>query len=507
MLISSFAGYSSRPVAGFGYVLGKTQIEAALQNALNVLATVVNDPAIGVTVDGVVGPGTAKAYNRAAKKYLTTAPAKGRTGKLSVSIVKKFADRFVGFIKAELAKRGAPTVAPAPTPTPAEEKAPIPAKAAAALTLQKALRSLGAQRNDQTLMIKADGLVGTNTRKAVNRAMTRYVKNAPAGIRTGKLSTSTVKNSAAQLAVYIEEAILLFKAAPVPTPTPTPTPRPEPVLVSRTQVKEMQSALRALAPLTKDAILRIAADGIVGPRTAKAVNRALSQYIRDRGGFKLPLTVTQVKQQVPNLAAVFLTEIQRRKGAVQPTLPTPTPTAPAPAPTARVNVARMQRNVTELGKLVKDSALSIRADGIVGPKTTKAVNRAFAKYVRGGPSSLRQTLSVAQVNALADEISTTLTSEISRRLSEAKPPKPTPPEPEPEPRRPPIQPTDVSPAPAPRREEVFPRREEPTDLIPAPPVAAKKTNWPLIVGIGVGGLALGGLAFMAFRKSPRAATA
>ncbi len=67
MLISSFAGYGSRPVGGFGYVLGKTQIEAALQNALNVLATVVNDPAIGVTVDGNIGPGTAKAYNRAAK--------------------------------------------------------------------------------------------------------------------------------------------------------------------------------------------------------------------------------------------------------------------------------------------------------------------------------------------------------------------------------------------------------------------------------------------------------
>lgn len=518
--------------ASLGAAAGK-----ALQDALNILAGTVNDPALKVTADGIIGPGTTRAYNRAAK-HLSTGPKDLRTGSLTVAQVRTNAVKLAEMIHEEVRLRSNNGKAATKTPTP---------KTAAARTLQKALRALGAQRNDATLKVAVDGIIGPATTKALNRALTRYVKDAPAQYRTGKLSTGAARDKAAILATLIEREIERYKGASVST---KPAPPPTPTRVSAAQVRELQSALRSLSAVVKDASLKIAADGVVGPRTAKAVNRFLSKYASNRDGLKPPISVSAVKGAVPRLTQLVVTETNRlataaarapsaapkpstqstpapssaasRAIAPTPAAPQapPLPSAPTPstdaaaATTPRVAVARLQKALAELGRLTKDAALLVPASGVVDAATSRAVNKAFIAYAQGAPASLKQMLSAAQIGVLAEEITQALNSEISRRMAqqaeqearrEREDAAPLPP-PAAMPEFDDLEPS-IAPAPARPQATSIPETELPDlpeiddeeDVVDRDD---KKFPWTM-VAVGVGALAVGGLAVMAFSGSKR----
>lgn len=95
-----------------------------LQKALNVLATRVRDHAIGTTVDGLVGPRTVKAVNRAMYMYARGgAPSEFTTGKLTHGQIVAFAPQLAAYIERSpiaAATRVAPATSPSlSTPPPA----------------------------------------------------------------------------------------------------------------------------------------------------------------------------------------------------------------------------------------------------------------------------------------------------------------------------------------------------------------------------------------------------
>lgn len=483
-------GPASMPTNGpLGYALGQSDAGRNLQNALNVLASIVNDPQMVVKVDGVIGKNTAAAYNRAAKRYLSMPPPKGRTGKLSLAIVKKYAPRFTGFIRGEIElrqKQGGPqATAPAPTPdAPKGKKAP-PAKTAAATTLQAAIRSLGKRTNDSTLLIKVDGLVGPKTRAATNRALTRYATEAPADLRTGKLTADQIRQKAAQIAVAIEQAARDAK------PTPQAAPEAQKPVVSKADVRRLQTNLRKLGELTNDAVLKIAVDGIVGPRTTAAASKAVGRK----------LTSSSVRLNAATLANDVEQVIVQKQSA-----PGPKPSAaPAPVPTTtpRIAVARLQRALADLGTLLGDPVLKIRSDGIAGPKTAAALNRAMQVYVKEKPASMSQTLAPAQIAVMAEALATQLESELAQRradLIKKTPEATTKPEARAEREAPMPQP---QPQPTPRTTPSAAYE----DQAPTPAPDEKATPWGWIIGGGVALLVVGGLTVAAFSKRSRRALA
>jgi hypothetical protein len=95
--------------------------------------------------------------------------------------------------------------------------------------LQNALRGLAARVRDDSLRVTADGLVGSHTVTAANRAMTVYV-GAPAEMATGQLTHGQVSAFAQQLAAYIDKAPHQTASSPsggggsMPAPVTTPWP-------------------------------------------------------------------------------------------------------------------------------------------------------------------------------------------------------------------------------------------------------------------------------------------
>jgi hypothetical protein len=81
----------------------------------------------------------------------------------------------------------------------------------------------------------------------------------------------------------------------------------------------------------------------------------------------------------------------------------------APAATKTASVVRLQNALQSLGRYQKDTSLNITADGIVGPKTTAAVNRAMRNFVHFGPGELRTgRLTSTQITASADAIAASI---------------------------------------------------------------------------------------------------
>jgi hypothetical protein len=73
--------------------------------------------------------------------------------------------------------------------------------------LQKALNGLASRTTDHALRVTADGLVGSRTVKAVNRAMYMYAKGgAPSEFATGTLTHAQVASFSPQLSAYIERS-------------------------------------------------------------------------------------------------------------------------------------------------------------------------------------------------------------------------------------------------------------------------------------------------------------
>jgi len=93
----------------------------------------------------------------------------------------------------------------------------------AAAAVQKALRALGARAKDSFLTaIRVDGVIGGNTRDAINKAFTQHIGegSAPAAFRSGTLSVEDIAKNALILAIRLNEEVLRRGGAPVPVPPP-----------------------------------------------------------------------------------------------------------------------------------------------------------------------------------------------------------------------------------------------------------------------------------------------
>lgn len=118
-----------------------------------------------------------------------------------------------------------------------------------------------------------------------------------------------------------------------------------------------------------------------------------------------------------------------------PTLPRkpPPPRVVKPArPIKSPAVGRLQNALRALGARVKDKALVVVADGLIGPKTVSAVNLAFTKYVVGvlTPAKVGR-LTAAEIVSQPVEFATLIEREAARRaaLPRVPPPAKVPPKP------------------------------------------------------------------------------
>lgn len=230
---------------------------------------------------------------------------------------------------------------------------------------------------------------------------------------------------------------------------------------TKAAILRLQRALSALGTQIKDSSLKISADGAMGPKTAAATNRAFTVHL---GAGQAPaqyrtgsLTQAQITSQAATLAGLVETEVRRRqtaakapaKAAAKPaaakapakqgtslvdklvatqavvTAATPLVktgkqiyTAVKKKPADTTPIKALQLALTALGTQIKDSALKIAADGVIGPKTVAAVNRAFTKHLGAGqaPAQYRTgKLTQAQVVSVAATLTTLLQQETARR--------------------------------------------------------------------------------------------
>lgn len=328
-----------------GFAFGRSAVEQALQTALGALAAVVGDSSIAVTADGIVGPATARAANRALSQYVKSAPAALRTGALSVAAVKQNANKIAQLVQAEAVKRrGSKRTAPAPrqpiAAMPRKVVGPIaaPVTKALALALQNSVRQLGAAVNDKALAIKADGIIGPGTVAAVNRALTRHVATAPANMRTGALNLDTVKAAAQTITTLLLGEIARRKAAAAKAPKSQAKAKPTPPKTSRPSkaaVQRLQAALRALGQAVRDkALSAVKVDGIVGPATVNATNLAFAKYATEapsqlRTGRLTLATVVAALDEITGEIEAETARVQEAqddsRSAAQATRPVPPP--------------------------------------------------------------------------------------------------------------------------------------------------------------------------------------
>ena len=436
----------------------------------------------GLTADGIVGPGTWRALGVGG----AAAPAPSQA----------------------VAKTSSPPVPKAP-PT----AKPPAAKTAAATTLQVAVRELGKRANDAALVIAADGVIGPKTAAAVNRALTRYATTAPAALRTGNLSVAQIKEQAAPIAIAVEQAARAAK--------PTPSAKPVAAAPTKAAVQQMQTAIRNLGIATNDAALKIAVDGVVGPRTAAAASKAIGRQ----------LSVADVKANVATITTQVQAALAQRSAVPQPSgVLAPTAAQPqAQAPTTnipRTSVARLQRALSALGAVMGDRVLQIKADGISGPKTAAALNKAMQSYVRNAAPSMKRTFTSGEILSVADALATQVESELASRRAEAAKkssiPEPTAveetadegeetqatvipmtPQTAPQPGAQPAQyqpPEQYQPAQQYQPEQYAPNQQDPGYRQEAASEPAKKLPWGWIVGGTAGALVLGGLVVAAFSR-------
>lgn len=295
---------------------------ATLQRTVALLAMNTGDKALAVKIDGVTGPATARAVNRAMTVYAKTAPAQLRSGKLTPAQVAQSASQLTSWIAAAAKAnppRGARPVASKPAVTKASVKKPVPAAPAKPTRsptverLQRALAAMAKATGDKLLAIKADGIPGPKTAAAVNRAMVKYVTQAPAQYRSGRMTVTEVTMNAEGLARAVEAATAVRGVKPPARPKDAPPGK----LKRSPAVTQIQQLVGQLADLIPDPALAVVVDGISGPKTAAAVNRAL----------KTKYSVAQISTQSGAI-------IKRLSAAVAARGQRPAEPAPAPMPDA-----------------------------------------------------------------------------------------------------------------------------------------------------------------------------
>jgi len=277
--------------------------------------------------------------------------------------------------------------------------------------VQRALSLLAQATKDAALAVKIDGATGPRTAIAVNRALTKYASGAPAGLRTGTLTSAQVKQNAAAIASAIEAAARARGQKPGQKPVQKIIQKPSSKSrASRIQVQKLQQAVRALGTKIGDRTFLIGADGVVGAQTVGAINKA----VKSHGVF--PRQVNTADLTDAAIVATLTANLNTKAAAVSK------PVAPASAKqTASPTVKRLQQAVAVLGTRVKDAGLKIKADGLVGPKTQAAINRALVAYVKNASANLRTgRLNGVQILQNAEALAKAVEEEIARRG--AKPP-------------------------------------------------------------------------------------
>jgi lysozyme family protein len=382
-----------------------------LQNALNALAQATGDHGLAVKADGLAGPGTASATNRAMVSYVTNGPSTLRTGRLTAKQLPALAAALASNIENEAARRrgkgAAVPGAKAATRAPAKVVvATAPPTKVDVRRLQVALAALGARVGDRTLAaVKADGIMGPRTAAAANLALSKFTPNAAAGLRTGKLSTGQITSQAGAIAMMIEASTKTGAAVGPTAASPA---------ASANDLRDLQQALIALGARFRDKILAVKADGKMGPKTAAAVNRALVQYVPTaplelRSG---RLTPAQILFQVSPIKAVVVATVNQRSGLAPGAFGPPSP----PIPKTGSQVKDLQLAIAALSRVVKDTSLAIKADGAIGPKTVAATNKALKSYARAAPARFRTgKLTTVDVRNQADIFAKILNDEIAGR--------------------------------------------------------------------------------------------
>lgn len=298
-------------------------------------------------------------------------------------------------------------------------------------SLQAAVRALGQRVGDAKLQIVADGVMGPRTAAAVNLAFSKYLTNAPVPYRSGKLSQASIKANASKLASYAGGAATgvavpaTVKAAAAKTKTAAVKAVKQAVTAAKSpQIKVLQTALHALGVAVKNKTLQIVADGMIGSKTIAAVNLAMTKYATNapasirRGNFTKDEIVTGAE-----VLAQYIGQISMARGVP------PVAAVQKAAPTAKQNgkavFSGLQQALANLGQLVGDPALSaIVADGMIGPKTVAAVNRAFVTYIAAAyaPAEFKTGRLVAQaVAARASQLTDLVNRENVRRAGAAAP--------------------------------------------------------------------------------------
>jgi hypothetical protein len=417
----------SQHFMGYGFGAASSPAVARLQRALALLGFAVNDTALAVNADGITGPATAAAVNRAMTKYVTTAPASLRTGKLTPLNVSQNAAPLSSAIESAAASRSAPgskqlltTTAPrAAAPAVAPKRPAAGASRSQVQAMQNALRSLGSKIGDKTLMIAADGAVGPKTVAAVNKAVSSY------GVYSRQVTAADLTNPNIVTSITSEAnakaSIVTKPVAPAPSkPTKSPT------------VQRLQQAIAALGKKLGDKVLQIGADGLIGPKTATAVNRALASIATAPSQFRTGmLSQSDIVMNAESIAKIVEAHLAQL-GVKPPKLPA---AAPKPGLSRSAAITQIQQSLGQLALLAKDPGLTVPVDGINGPKTTAAVNRALSDV---GPCSklphtgLSPGYSIAQVSAKAESIANNLAARIAEcgetptQVTEVPKPSPEP---------------------------------------------------------------------------------
>lgn len=202
--------------------------------------------------------------------------------------------------------------------------------------------------------------------------------------------------------------------------------------VASAPVAAMQRAIRDFGSVIRDpALIKLAVDGLIGPKTAAAANRMLRQHI---GAGQAPenlrtgvLTPAQVAASAAQITQLVTAEAHRRGFD---TFVGPKALPPEPPAAKQARVATLQRTLKSFGKSVGDSVLAaIVADGKIGPKTTAAANRMLTKHlgVNQAPSDLRTgKLTQARVVIEATRITQLIEAEARRRVASAARPAAAP---------------------------------------------------------------------------------
>lgn len=249
--------------------------------------------------------------------------------------------------------------------------------------LQRSLNALADLKNNAALRVTVDGIMGPKTAGAVNLAIKTY---APESKLPLPLSVTQVRTEQTQLANIIDAYVAKNRLSPKPVTTP---------VTSKDAIKRLQTAIKSLWPLANDRSLDIVVDGVVGPKTQAAVNTAFQKHIT---GHKLPLpmSVKTIQDSANTLAQSVENRVKQMKvpGQAAITAQANTDAAKAKNPTQaaaidKASIVALQKAVSDLGKAVKNPALNIAVDGILGPKTTAATNLALSKYVRGVTAALK----------------------------------------------------------------------------------------------------------------------